>query len=79
MLPIEKDTNGAMRELARCVEQRVGTEEYGFMVLVFPWGAKDTVAHYISNASRVDMIRVLREKADVLERKMDIEDKYGTQ
>ena len=47
-------------------------EHMGFMLLVFPFGGPDGVAHYVSNANREDMIKVLREKADVLEKGADI-------
>ncbi len=77
MLPMmEIDSDGAMRDIAGMindyVNQGVAPGKYGFMVLVFPFGDDVRAAHYISNASREDMIKALREKADVLEKKLDI-------
>ena len=46
-------------------------EGMGFMLLVFEFG-ENKVANYVSNANREDMIEVLREKANVLEQKLDI-------
>jgi len=77
MLPIEENTDAAMREIAKCMEKFIGKEKYGFMVLVFPFSDGPSVAHYISNASRKDMINALREKADVLEAKLDISIENG--
>ena len=71
MLPIETDTDECMREIARNIESKTG-KKYGFAVLVFPFGNKERTAHYISNSNREDMIKALREKADVLEQKQDI-------
>ncbi len=72
MLPIEENTDDAMRKIADNMEQFIGKEKYGFMVLVFPFSDGPSIAHYISNANRKDMIKALREKADVLEAKLDI-------
>ena len=73
-LLIDTDTNGAMKAMAHNVEMYVG-KEYGFMVMVFPFGDNpDRVAHYISNCDRKDMIKALREKANVLEQGLDIQD-----
>lgn len=72
MLPIEKDTDGTMRQLADSMEEYIGKEKYGFMVMVFPFGEDVRTAHYISNSNRADMIKALREKADVLEERQDI-------
>ena len=44
---------------------------FGWMVLVFPIEEGTKTASYISNCTREDMINALREKADVLERKLD--------
>lgn len=80
MLPIEKYTDGSMRHIANTIESQIGSEnKYGFMVLVFPFGEDTRVAHYISNANREDMIKALREKADVLEKKFDISVGGGVQ
>lgn len=73
MLPIEQNTNDAMIEIADNIKHYVGDSgKYGFMVLVFPFGDGVRAAHYISNASREDMIKVLREKSDVLEKEQDM-------
>lgn len=69
---IEKNTDGAMRLIADYIKTKVG-ERYGFAVLVFPFGDEQRAAHYISNSRREDMIKALREKADVLEAGLDIE------
>ena len=61
-----------MRDIARDIEKQID-EKYGFAVLVFPFGEGGQVAHYISNARREDMIKALREKADILEAGLDIQ------
>ena len=76
MTQIETDTTGTMREIADYVKNKIG-DKYGFMVLVFPFGAEPNVAHYISDAAREDMIKVLRNKADVLEARLDIAGTIG--
>jgi len=69
---IEIDFAGTMRRMGDNVSEEIGNK-YGFMILVFPFnGGSGSAAHYISNANREDMIKVLREKADVLEAKGDI-------
>ncbi len=81
MLPIEEYTDGSMRHIADMIETQIGTDnKYGFMVLVFPFGDNpDRVAHYISNADREGMIETLREKANVLEQKLDIQNNWKVQ
>ncbi len=78
MLPIEKDTVDTMQGLAIHVDgvlnQGLYARKYGFAILVFPFisDPAEKAAHYISNAKREDIIKALREKADVLEAGMDI-------
>ena len=60
-----------MRLIADNIKEKVGNK-YGFVVLVFPFGNKNRPAHYISNANRADVIKVLREKANVFEAYLDI-------
>ena len=71
MLPINIDTDRTMRMIAEDIERKVG-KDYGFMVLVFPFAEGAKTANYISNCDRKSMISALREKADVLERGLDI-------
>lgn len=72
MLPIEENTDGCLRFMGGNIKEMIG-EEYGFMLLVFPFGdGGDRVAHYISDADRESMVKVLREKADALEAKGDV-------
>lgn len=71
MSSIEDCTDQTMRDIADNVKENVG-DGFGFMVMVFPFGEDTRAAHYISNAKREDMIKTLREKADVLEAKLDI-------
>ena len=68
---IEIDTDMSLRSIAENIE--IHAPGYGFMVMVFPFGGNERVAHYISNANRSDMIRALRETADVLEQGLDID------
>lgn len=70
--PIEVDTYNTMRALGEVISQDVAPG-YGFMVLIFPFGGPGKTANYISNCKREDMIKALREKADVLEAGLDIE------
>jgi len=69
-LSFTTDTDLVMRRLGDIVSQVVGPE-YGFMIMVFPFG-KPGVSNYVSNAKREEMIKGLREKADVLEAGGDI-------
>ncbi len=70
IMTVDTDTEEAMREIARFIENVA--PGYGFSVLVFPFGDDFPVSHYISNSRREDMIKALREKADVLESGLDI-------
>ena len=79
MLPIEINTEVAMRMIADDIEKKVG-DKYGFVVLIFPFGSGDDRAtDYISNCHREDIIKVLRENADVLENNLDIVTKGAKQ
>lgn len=71
MLPYETDSDETMRAIADVIVELCGPK-YGFAVFVFPFNIPET-ANYISNASRKDMIKALREKADILEKKLDIQ------
>jgi hypothetical protein len=73
---IEQDTGETMRDIARFIESVA--PGYGFSVLVFPHGQETRAAHYISNCHREDMIKVLREKADILENRLEIATIPGT-
>ena len=76
---IDLDTDGAMREMAGFVDHYTG-EKYGFIIMIFPFGENTSrVAHYISNCDRESMINALREKADVLEQNLDIDNKGAVQ
>ena len=78
MSDIEDDTTGTMQKIANMVHDKIGNE-WGFMVLVFPWSDNpNRAAHYVSNGSRSDMVKVLREKADALEAGLDIIGTGGT-
>ena len=69
---IEENTDQCMRFMGESIKGMIG-KEYGFMLMVFPFGDnKDRVAHYVSDADRETMIETLREKANVLEKKLDI-------
>ena len=81
IIPYEQDSDGTMRDIADYANRELGGK-YGFSIIVFPTGEDSNVgtANYISNCQRVDMIRCLREKADELEKNMDIPlvpPKYG--
>ncbi len=73
---LELRTDATMRDIAAFIREQTGPD-YGFAVVVFPFAVDETVmpqvGHYISNAKRVDMIKALREQADVLEQNLDIE------
>lgn len=51
-------------------------QKMGFCLVVFEFN-KAGVADYISNANREDMIKFLREKADILEAGLDIPKTIG--
>jgi len=72
MLSLMKiDPERTMKIIAEDIVNKIG-KNYGFMVLVFPFSDGVKTANYISNCSRDDMIKALREKADVLEHGLDI-------
>lgn len=67
-------TEEIMRDLAKFVDiilEAKCDEKMGFALLVFPFG-KEQIANYISNVSREDMIKAMRETADRLESRKDI-------
>jgi len=66
----QENTDEIMRILANAITE-VFPQKYGFALLVFPFNSPGT-ANYISNARRDDMIKALREKADILEKGGDI-------
>ena len=70
---IEIDTDQTMSDCADFVKSKCGTD-YGFIVLVLPFGLEPRVAHCISNYRREDMIAALRESLDVLEARLYISD-----
>lgn len=77
VLPIEEDTDKTMRAMGIAIDDFINKDltekKYGYVLIVFQFGDNDEkVGHYISNADRKDMIKALREKADILENKMDI-------
>ncbi len=61
----------AMQEMGKKVQAML-PKELGFCILVFPFKAPGT-ANYISNARREDMIKSLRETADMFENMEDFE------
>lgn len=72
MANIETDTDGTMREIANfIVEKTLG--KFGFAAMVFDLNTIPSTGHYISNCNRHDMIKYLREEADTLEKKLDLE------
>ena len=67
---IEQSTDHVMRLMAGDVSKYLSAS-YGFMIMVFPFDGRHACS-YISNTNRGDMIRALREQANVLERKDSI-------
>jgi len=62
--PMARALDGLIEELYK--------KRMGFALVVFEFNTDKGVADYISNAQREDMIKVLREKADILEAGLDI-------
>lgn len=65
------DVDALMRFLAHRIEEVVNTEfgeNMGFALFVFGFGEDRHDSHYISNSQRSDMIKMIRETADRLER-----------
>lgn len=73
----ETDTMQTMQRLANTANMALNGEgnntKYGFMILAFNFNDDNSTANYISNGSRDDMIKVLREKANSLEQNKVIE------
>lgn len=75
-----ESTTEAMRTMARCINAYVnpdGAQQVGFVLLVFPFEAVDLVegvhrCNYISNTTRGDVIKIMREQLTHFERGMDI-------
>lgn len=63
------DGNG-MRQFADLLKELL-PPEFGFTLLVFPWGDTKGLANYVSNAQREDIIKFLRETATRLEQGTD--------
>ncbi len=49
---------------------------WGWVVLLFDFDGEETA--YLSNANRADMVKFLRESADVLENQGDVDPPWGT-
>lgn len=60
----------AMKKMGEMVKKML-PKEFGYAILVFPFHNPEGVSNYVSNAVREDMIKVLRETADRLEKKED--------
>ena len=71
---IEGNTDLFIRGMGKVLDACLNgdKQKYGFMLLVTEFGKDPGVGHYISNCKREDMIKALREKADVLEKGLDI-------
>lgn len=74
--PIEQRFRIMMQELAKVLDRAFNTpgepKTTGFVLLLFPFGEDDMQTHrcnYISNASREDVVKLLREQADYFEGK----------
>jgi hypothetical protein len=69
----------ALKGLAKAIEAVLKQEfgDLGFALIVFEFG-DDKIGNYISNSDRGDMIEVLRNTADRLERRQDIPPACGT-
>ena len=74
----ELDSDKTIQSIGDHIRDKVG-KRYGFMVLVFPFSASGKPAQYISSASRRDMIKMLRETANVLEAHIDIVNEEGNE
>ena len=60
-LPPEEDTSRRLNDIAHAVNERL-PEGFGFFVLVFPFGEHNGArANYVSNASRADIVNVMKE------------------
>jgi hypothetical protein len=75
MKQLEDMTEPELRTLTNAVLNAVDSrlpKDTGFMVLFWPHG-RHKISQYGSNCERSDMIKALREAADRLERKQDVE------
>ena len=61
----------AMRKMGSKIDKML-PNDFGYALLVFPYH-KPGVSNYISSANRSDMIKVLRETADRLEKNQDFQ------
>lgn len=67
----EPELKALTRRICNAVKERLPKQEVGFVVLYYPVGTHG-VWQYGSNCSRADMIKALRDTADILERKQDV-------
>lgn len=68
-----KEMEKKCREIGQSIGDRLQSSGYrgiGFALLLFDFGPGG-FSTYISNAQRADMIKALREQADVLEKGLD--------
>jgi len=72
IFPIEEDTNGCLEFMAGNIKNMIGPN-YGFALIVYPMkDGKSGYCHYVSDCQREDMIKALRDQADILESEGDI-------
>ena len=70
--PIDPNIKGAMQDAAQAIDwffNGSGPKVTGFVLLAFPMNGvdKDARCNYISNANRLDIVRLLREQANRLD------------
>lgn len=72
--PIEPKHHNIMNEIADVIDDTLNhgskghDRQVGFCLMVFPFAGFDGRANYISNASRADVIKLLREQLARFER-----------
>ena len=71
MYPIEQNTDKTMQFMGNQIKTMIGPN-YGFALIIVPFSAIDGVGHYVSDADRDDIIKVLRQQADNLESGQDL-------
>ena len=63
--PIQPEAVQQMKAIAKTIDDFInpeGEKQWGFIVMMFPFGSDDGRCNYISNARREDVIIMLKEQ-----------------
>lgn len=64
----KKFTDQILKVLAKVASEALEPFNFGFCLLIFPKNNKNAIPNYISDCKREDMIKLLRDTADRIEK-----------